>query len=171
MLINKMKDARYDKNFKDYEILKAKSIDGYMIVKDGNECDLIGREIKNLIFCDCTKGFDEILKEKPQNYQNFRFDNVKIYDENVRSIKIIIKGYDESADSLKFDLDKLALSAPYRYALSNDSFEINIFLDEKVERVMEFLSTFQYDYQREQAQERRIFMYINENTVYEKICK
>ena len=166
-----VKSAYYDKNFKDYEILKPRSIEDHVIVKGKEECDLIGREIKDLVFADCTKSFDEILAQGPQDGEIFKFDDIKIKDEVIKNLKIVIKGYDESNDNLKFDLDKLSLSAPYRYALSNEGFEMNIFLNEEPKRVLEFLATFEYDYKKEEARVRHIFVFVNENMIYEKIYK
>ena len=166
-----VKSAYYDKNFKDYEILKPRSIEDHVIIKGKEGCDLIGREIKDLVFADCVKSFDEILAKGPQDGEIFKFDDIKIKDEVIKNLKIVIKGYDESNDNLKFDLDKLSLSAPYRYALSNEGFEMNIFLNEEPKRVLEFLSTFEYDYKKEEDRARHIFVFINENMIYEKICK
>ena len=93
---------------------------------------------------------------------------LKIEDELVSSIKISISGYDESSDSLDFDLNLLSLSVPYRYAISNSCFEMSIFLKESKEVVEKFLSTFSYKFETNSGKERHLIVFVNESKIYEQ---
>ena len=93
---------------------------------------------------------------------------LKIEDELVSSIKISISGYDESSDSLDFDLNLLSLSVPYRYAISNGCFEMSIFLKERNEVVEKFLSTFSYKFEANSGKERYLIVFVNESKIYEQ---
>ncbi|WXG61274.1 DUF5416 family protein [Campylobacter concisus] len=96
---------------------------------------------------------------------------LKIEDELVSSIKISISGYDESSDSLDFDLNLLSLSVPYRYAISNGCFEMCIFLKEDKEVVEKFLSTFSYKFEANSGKERYLIVFVNESKFTSKpIC-
>ena len=93
---------------------------------------------------------------------------MEIKDELIKSIKISIGGYDESSDSLDFDLNLLSLSVPYRYAISNGCFEMSIFLKESKEVVEKFLSTFSYKFEANSGKERHVIVFVNESKIYEQ---
>ena len=93
---------------------------------------------------------------------------VEIKDELIKSIKISISGYDESSDSLDFDLNLLSLSVPYRYAISNGCFEMSIFLKVGKEVVEKFLSTFSYKFEANSGKERYLIVFVNESKIYEQ---
>ena len=161
------KIASFERNLNEYQISRAKLVDEFIIVS-GEECDLIGREVDKFIFKDCEKSFDEMINLKSKNFINLA--GVEIKDELIKSIKISINGYDESHDSLDFDLNLISLSVPYRYAISNGCFEMNIFLKEKREVVERFLATFSYKFEANSGKERHVVAFVNEAKIYEQTC-
>lgn len=161
------KIASFERNLNEYQISRAKLADEFIIVS-GEECDLIGREVDKFIFKDCEKSFDEMINLKSENFINLAGAEIK--DELIKSIKISINGYDESHDSLDFDLNLISLSVPYRYAISNGYFEMNIFLKEKREVVERFLATFSYKFEANNGKERHVVAFVNEAKIYEQTC-
>ena len=161
------KIASFERDLSEYKISRAKLADDFIIVI-GEECDLIGREVDKFIFKDCEKSFDEMINLKSENCINLA--NIEIKDEIIKSIKISINGYDESHDSLDFDLNLISLSVPYRYAISNGCFEMNIFLKEKKEVVERFLATFSYKFEVNSGKERHVVAFVNEAKIYEQTC-
>ena len=161
------KIASFERNLNEYQISRAKLADEFIIVS-GEESDLIGREVDKFIFKDCEKSFDEMINLKSENFINLA--GVEIKDELIKSIKISINGYDESHDSLDFDLNLISLSVPYRYAISNGCFEMNIFLKEKREVVDRFLATFSYKFEANSGKERHVVAFVNEAKIYEQTC-
>ena len=161
------KIASFERNLNEYQISRAKLVDEFIIVS-GEEGDLIGREVDKFIFKDCEKSFDEMINLKSKNFINLA--GVEIKDELIKSIKISINGYDESHDSLDFDLNLISLSVPYRYAISNGCFEMNIFLKEKREVVERFLATFSYKFEANSGKERHVVAFVNEAKIYEQTC-
>ena len=160
------KSASFERNFSEYQISRAKLADEFVIVNDGKICDLVGREIIKFFFKDCEKNFDEMINLKREKCINL--SGVEIKDELIKSIKISISGYDESSDSLDFDLNLLSLSVPYRYAISNGCFEMSIFLKERNEVVEKFLSTFSYKFEANSGKERHVIVFVNESKIYEQ---
>ena len=160
------KSASFERNFNEYQISRAKLADEFVIINDGEMCDLIGREAVKILFKDCEKSFDEMINLKSKNCINLA--GVEIKDELIKSIKISINGYDESSDSLDFDLNLLSLSVPYRYAISNGCFEMSIFLKEDKEVVEKFLSTFSYKFEANSGKERHVIAFVNESKIYEQ---
>ena len=71
---------------------------------------------------------------------------------------------------MDFDLNLISLSVPYRYAISNGCFEMNIFLKEKKEVVERFLATFNYKFKANSGNERHVTAFINEAKIYEQTC-
>ena len=161
------KIASFERNLNEYQISRAKLADEFIIVS-GEECDLIGREVDKFIFKDCEKSFDEMINLKSENCINLA--GIEIKDELIKSIKISINGYDESHDSLDFDLNLISLGVPYRYAISNGCFEMNIFLKEKKEVVERFLTTFSYKFEANSGKERHVVAFVNEAKIYEQTC-
>ena len=161
------KIASFERNLNEYQISRAKLADEFIIVS-GEECDLIGREVDKFIFKDCEKSFDKMINLKSENCINLAGAEIK--DELIKSIKISINGYDESHDSLDFDLNLISLSVPYRYAISNGCFEMNIFLKEKKEVVERFLATFSYKFEANSGKERHVVAFVNEAKIYEQTC-
>ena len=161
------KIASFERNLNEYQISRAKLAEEFIIVS-GEECDLIGREVDKFIFKDCEKSFDEMINLKSENCINLA--GVEIKDELIKSIKISINGYDESHDSLDFDLNLISLSVPYRYAISNGCFEMNIFLKEKKDVVERFLATFSYKFEANSGKERHVVAFVNEAKIYEHTC-
>ena len=162
------KSASFERNFSEYQISRAKLAEEFIIVS-GEECDLIGREVDKFIFKDCEKSFDEMINLiNLKREEHISLAGLKIEDELVSSIKISISGYDESSDSLDFDLNLLSLSVPYRYAISNGCFEMSIFLKEDKEVVEKFLSTFSYKFEANSGKERYLIVFVNESKIYEQ---
>ena len=163
------KSASFERNFSEYQISRAKLAEEFVIVNDGKICDLIGRGVVKFLFKDCEKSFDEMINLKREEHkEHISLAGLKIEDELVSSIKISISGYDESSDSLDFDLNLLSLSVPYRYAISNGCFEMSIFLKERKEVVEKFLSTFSYKFEANSGKERYLIVFVNESKIYEQ---
>ena len=160
------KSASFERNFSEYQISRAKLAEEFVILNDGKICDLIGREVVKFLFKDCKKSFDEMINLKKE--EHISLAGLKIEDELVSSIKISISGYDESSDSLDFDLNLLSLSVPYRYAISNGCFEMSIVLEEDKEVVEKFLSTFSYKFEANSGKERHVIVFVNESKIYEQ---
>ena len=162
------KIASFERNLNEYQISRAKLADEFIIVS-GEESDLIGREVDKFIFKDCEKSFDEMINLiNLKREEHISLAGLKIEDELVSSIKVSISGYDESSDSLDFDLNLLSLSIPYRYAISNGCFEMSIFLKEDKEVVEKFLSTFSYKFEANSGKERYLIVFVNESKIYEQ---
>ncbi|MBR8465736.1 hypothetical protein KDE13_05105 [Campylobacter sp. faydin G-140] len=162
------KNAYYDGCFSTYKILPTRSIENFVIIQNSEICDLVSDEIEQFIFADCTKNFYQI-SDIQRDVWSIDTDEIKIEDKIIKSIKIVIKGYNETNDNFKFDLDNLTLNVPYRYAITNDSFEMSIFLDTDRDSVVSFLSTLECDFDSKINSNKNIIIYINDKIVYNKI--
>lgn len=167
------KTASYELKFKDYEITQARSMDGFLVVSGGGECDLVSAEVAEFVFADCVKSFDELVAaSQPSSFKRlFKFDDISVTKMPAEWLKITIEGYDESCDNVKFDISGLNLKEPYRYAISNNSFEMSLNLDDLSGQAELFLAAFEYGCGGSLAREPKVKIYIDENLVYEKICK
>ena len=101
-----------------------------------------------------------------KNNENFVFKDVKILSV-VTSLKVVINGFSVQ-DSLKFDPDLIALCEPYKYAISNQNYEISMKLNETALRAEKFLQSIEYEFA---SGERKILVYTNEHLIFDRILK
>jgi len=160
-----MKSAYFERNFSDYEIVTTKNLGNFVVVKDENFSDLVGGEVENLKFKDCEKRLSEFFTAD-KNDEIFVFKSVKIFGV-VTSLKIVIKGF-SAQDSLKFDPDLITLCEPYKYAISNQNYEISMKLNETALRAEKFLQSVDYEFA---SGERKILVYVNEHLIFDRILK
>ncbi|MBE2984902.1 hypothetical protein CCAL9344_03955 [Campylobacter sp. RM9344] len=151
-----MRSAFYDFNFNECEILKPLNLREFVIIKHESGCDLVDESIEEFVFADCVKNFSELTVSESNNL----FDGLNIKDEIIKSLKIIIKGYNESTDSINFDLDKINLNAPYRYAITSNGFEMSMTLNEKADRVIDFLRSIECSF--DDGCKHDVLIYIND---------
>ena len=160
-----MKSAYFERNFSDYEIVTTKNLGNFVVVKDENSSDLVGGEVENLKFKDCEKRLSEFFATDKNN-ENFVFKGVRIFGV-VTNLKVVINGF-SAQDSLKFDPDLIALCEPYKYAISNQNYEISMKLNETALRAEKFLQSIEYEFA---SGERKILVYINEHLIFNRIFK
>ena len=160
-----MKSAYFERNFSDYEIVTTKNLGNFAVVKYENFSDLVGGEVENLKFKDCEKRLSEFFTADKNN-ENFVFKDVKIFGV-VTSLKVVINGF-SARDSLKFDPDLIALCEPYKYAISNQNYEISMKLNETALRAEKFLQSIEYEFA---SGERKILVYTNEHLIFDRILK
>lgn len=174
--------AVYSGKFKEYIIAKSHLLEDTLIVTDmiseRDKVDIINRFIKELVFNDCVRNFDEIWNEASLN-KNFKFEvieepvndscvykfkeDIKILDSTVRSVKIFINGYDESSESVYLDLQMLDEKSVYKYKITSDTIEISIITDMKSSKISELLKTFVYTKMSLDAKRvREIYVIIND---------
>uniref|UniRef100_UPI0018FF80A3 DUF5416 family protein n=1 Tax=Campylobacter concisus TaxID=199 RepID=UPI0018FF80A3 len=90
------KIAFYDKKFSEYEIEKFQNLQNFYLIKDDHSCDIVNDEIERFKFSDCEMEFLQLVDVA--SIHKKLFENIKIQDDIVRNIKILIKGYDQSLD-------------------------------------------------------------------------
>lgn len=173
ILKDDMTRAVYSGKFSDYIITRPHLLSDMLIVTDmingRDKVDIINSSIKELVFSDCVKNFDEICSKISQDKldesgENFKFEvvkepisdpkksflsykfkeEIKILDEAVRSVKIFINGYNENSDSVYLNLQMLDEKSEYRYKITSDTIEISITTNMQASRISEFLATFTY---------------------------
>lgn len=160
------KTALYNKKFSEYDILKFQNLQNFYIIKDGCSCDIVNDEIERFKFSDCEMNFLQIADVAKRG--NKLFKNIAIYDYIVKSIKIVIKGYDQALDKFDFDSGILNLSTPYKYAITQGLFEMTIFLEEKSIIVTRFLSSIDYKINKN-GESRHIEIFANSKKIYERV--
>ena len=155
------KIAFYDKKFGEYEIEKFQDLQNFYLIKDDHCCDIVNDEIERFKFSDCEIEFLQLVDVASRHKK--LFGNIKIYDDIVRSIKILIKGYDQSLDKFDFDSGILNLNT-----IAQDFFEMTIFLEEKSSVVTKFFSSIDYKI-RKNGESRHVEFFINNKKIYERI--
>ena len=160
------KIAFYDKKFGEYEIEKFQNLQNFYLIKDDHYCDIVNDEIERFKFSDCEMNFLQITDVAKRG--NKLFKNIAIYDYIVKSIKIVIKGYDQALDKFDFDSGILNLSTPYKYAITQGLFEMTIFLEEKSIIVTRFLSSIDYKINKN-GESRHIEIFANSKKIYERV--
>lgn len=188
--------AVYSGKFEEYIIARSHLLVDTLVVTDMiNErdgVDVINSSIKELIFSDCVKKFDQVLNEVSlKNHlntdENFKFEiieepfdecksdscvykfeeNIKILDDIVRSVKIFINGYDESSESVYLDLQILDNKSVYKYKITNDTIEISISTHMQARVVSEFLKTFAYTKMSLAPKKaKEIYIIVNDKLLY-----
>lgn len=188
--------AVYSGKFEEYIITRSHLLVDTLVVTDMiNErdgVDVINSSIKELIFSDCFKKFDQVLNEVSlKNHlntdENFKFEiieepfdeykgdfrvykfeeNIKILDDIVRSVKIFINGYDESSESVYLDLQILDNKSVYKYKITNDTIEISISTHMQARVVSEFLKTFAYTKMSLAPKKaKEIYIIVNDKLLY-----
>ncbi|MGG7073793.1 DUF5416 family protein [Campylobacter sp. 9BO] len=158
--------VRYDKNFSDYKITKAGD-SGLMLISDDEISDIVDTSVSELYFKDVTKKFDDLLVNE-QIYDIIIKFGIEIqYAKEIETLKILIQGYDENSDNLVFDTT--FLSSPYRYSITDDSIEVSINLG-KDSAAHDFLQSLALKCRANEIyKEKKIFVYINGNLIYDKI--
>uniref|UniRef100_UPI0018FF780A DUF5416 family protein n=1 Tax=Campylobacter concisus TaxID=199 RepID=UPI0018FF780A len=76
--------------------------------------------------------------------------------------------HDQDLDKIYFDPGILNLNIPYKYAISQDFFEMTIFLEEKSSVVTKFFSSIDYKIHKN-GESRHIEFFINNKKIYERI--
>ncbi|WP_107686548.1 DUF5416 family protein [Campylobacter concisus] len=160
------KIAFYDKKFGEYDIEKFQNLQNFYLIKDDHCCDIVNDEIERFKFSDCEIDFLQLVDVASRHKK--LFESIKIQDDIVRSIKILIKGFDQSLDKFDFDPGILNLNTPYKYAISQDFFEMTIFLEEKSSVVTKFFSSIDYKIYKN-GESRHIEFFINSKKIYERI--
>ena len=127
-------EAVYSGNFNEYIISKSHSLDNTIIITDmlsnRDGVDIVNNSIKRLIFRDCTKSFSEICKGCKSNLIEqsddlvFKFVNNILLEDDVKSIKILINGFDEFSESVSLDLEILNDKSKYKYKITSSLIEI-----------------------------------------------
>nr|WP_253908172.1 DUF5416 domain-containing protein [Campylobacter sp. RM16188] len=162
------------------------------MIHERDGVDVINSSIKELIFSDCVKKFDQVLNEVSlkshvNTDENFKFEiieelfdeckrdscvykfeeDIKILDDIVRSVKIFINGYDESSESVYLDLQILDNKSVYKYKITNDTIEISISTHMQARVVSEFLKTFAYTKMSLAPKKaKEIYIIVNDKLLY-----
>lgn len=156
--------ANYENNSIDYDFIKIDDFD-LILVKNGDNCDILNSDVETLVFKDCKKNFSDLCNI----YFDFLVfnDDFKFIDnfEKIYLIKIILKGYDENHDKLTFDIKDLNLKSPYKYSITDKSIEINIDIEDDFLTVKHFFSTIRY--KCFDIENKAILVYINGDLVYD----
>ncbi|MDO5045456.1 DUF5416 family protein [Campylobacter sp.] len=190
-----MATAFYSGKFSQYIITKSHMLKDSLIVTDmvslRDKVDIVNSSIKELVFSDCVKKFDEIWAEfenlsennglnadknfKPQpldsaknNYFIYKLkDDIEIPEGIVKSVKIFINGYDESSESLNLDLQMLDEKSEYKYKIMSDAIEISLITDIKSNAAKNFLKTFTYKKIASGPKSmKEIYLIINDKLLY-----
>lgn len=170
--------AFYSGKFNEYIITKSHSLKNTLVITDiisGRDAvDAINSSIKELVFRDCVKTFSELYKIEDVPFEvvehrNFSYkfsENIKIYDNIIKSIKIFINGYDENSDSVSLDLTMLGENSEYKYKIAGSTIEMTMTVNMSVGFVEGFLDTFIYKNLSEKSSAREIYVIVNDKLVY-----
>lgn len=142
--------AIYSGNFNEYTIKPSRTMSGYFVITDlvqkRDRSDLISSEIKQFVFKDGIKTYEELLQTKqeiiePKKEISQEFQDKKVYflapklkeisQKEISKITINSKNYEQKEDSLSFDIKKLPPKATLRYSINQNC--INIEFNGKIE--------------------------------------
>lgn len=172
-----IQEAVYSGNFHEYIISKSHSLDDSLIIADmfsnRDGVDVINASIDRLVFKDCVKNFNEIyfdrkeIVTKSQNEKVFKFDDFEM-PESIKSIKILINGFDEFNESASLDLQLLPQNSKYKYKITSNTIEILIFGDFDMDLAKKLLASFVYEKKLEKSTIlKEIYVIIDEKLFYE----
>lgn len=152
-LLPKPEDVRraiYSGNFNEYSIKPSRTMNGYFVITDlvqnRDRSDLISSEIKQFVFKDCIKTYEELVEaktEKSKPKQEIKQDKKsnKLYflapklkeltQKEINKITIISKNYNQREDSLSFDIKKIPPETKLRYSIKQNF--INIEFNGKIQ--------------------------------------
>ncbi|QCD53104.1 DUF5416 family protein [Campylobacter sp. RM16192] len=167
--------AIYRGKFREYIVTKSRLLKNSLVITDmlsnRDGVDIIDSSIRELVFSDCIKNFNEIysnfieIKEADGlNFsKQFKFavteeansidsenliysfkEDIEVPFDSVRSIKIFINGYNEISESVNFNLELLQDGSEYKYKITSDTIEITILTNLTPNLTKEFLKTFAY---------------------------
>lgn len=142
--------AIYSGNFNEYTIKPSRTMSGYFVITDlvqkRDRSDLISSEIKQFVFKDGIKTYEELLQTKqeiiePKKEISQEIQDKKVYflalklkeisQKEISKITINSKNYEQKEDSLSFDIKKLPPKATLRYSINQNC--INIEFNGKIE--------------------------------------
>lgn len=153
--------AKYSGKYSEYEIKPSKNMPGFYLVKDliknRDSSDLINSKIKKIIFSDCIKTFDEIIK----GLQNTH----KIEENLLHGLKNII---DKKPRSLVFSIDEdLSKEVKEESFKTEENTELKNNITTKENKEVE--KVFQQDILKDEAIENNIGVLPNQEIAAENI--
>lgn len=161
-----MQRANYAGKFDSYQIKRA--VGDFLLIDGEDGSDLVSRDVAEFKFLDLTKSFDELLAKKTEQTTLYVGSQIR-FDAQIFSVKILVRGYNQELDSLRFDSE--FLSSPYRYSISRDGIEISANF-KKDDNASAFLRSLVYEFgAREKEFYPRIIIYVNSEIIYDTICK
>lgn len=151
------------KNFVKYQILAPN--DNFIQPKEQIFCPKMINISPNLLK---TAKNDEIFAQNDEISSEIVFGKgIKIEVEIVKSIFLLIKGYDENSDKFIFDTNKMPPKANYRYSIFKDRFEMKINAEISYQNALNLLKTFAYS-SKNTHKSKTIILSVNGKTIYEK---
>lgn len=148
--------ARFEGAFSDYEIHLSTQMSGYFIItkRGGYSSELIGEEVGELVFKDCTKTSDEIRAYICEKTDNKQENTPKSSNEDLLSFEI-----KEDKKAFKIDEKPSAPAFSIEFEETKPAFEI---IDENIDESSDDSSAFKI--QDSNASKALAFEIIDENS-------